>query len=85
MLIHFLFFQNRVGIEIPTIEIRFEQLSIEADAYIASRALPTLLNSTLNALEVIIFFPLIYENFCMNLFPGYIALTDVYRSSLGTM
>ncbi|OVA05946.1 ABC transporter-like [Macleaya cordata] len=45
------FVQNRVGIEVPKIEVRFEHLSIEGDAYIGSRALPTLLNSTLNAVE----------------------------------
>ncbi|KAK9156690.1 hypothetical protein Scep_003264 [Stephania cephalantha] len=42
---------DRVGIEIPKIEVRFEHLSIEADAYVGSRALPTLLNSTLNGVE----------------------------------
>ncbi|OVA06116.1 ABC transporter-like [Macleaya cordata] len=41
----------RVGIEIPKIEIRFEHLSIEGDAYIGSRALPTMINSTLNTIE----------------------------------
>ncbi|KAF5177312.1 Abc transporter g family member, partial [Thalictrum thalictroides] len=45
---------DRVGIEIPTIEVRFEHLSIEADAYIGSRAIPTLLNVTLNAIEVLL-------------------------------
>ncbi|PIA39226.1 hypothetical protein AQUCO_02700421v1 [Aquilegia coerulea] len=45
---------DRVGIEIPTIEVRFEHLSIEADAYIGSRAIPTLLNATLNAIEVLL-------------------------------
>lgn len=43
---------DRVGIEVPKIEIRFQNLSIEGDAYIGTRALPTLLNSTLNAIEV---------------------------------
>ncbi|XP_057464053.1 pleiotropic drug resistance protein 2-like [Actinidia eriantha] len=42
---------DRVGIEIPKIEVRFEHLSIEGDAYVGSRALPTLLNSTLNQIE----------------------------------
>ncbi|KAI3461317.1 hypothetical protein Pfo_017980 [Paulownia fortunei] len=42
---------DRVGIEIPKIEVRFENLSIEGDAYVGTRALPTLLNSTLNTLE----------------------------------
>ncbi|KAK4396757.1 Pleiotropic drug resistance protein 2 [Sesamum angolense] len=39
------------GIEIPKIEVRFQNLSIEGDAYVGTRALPTLLNSTLNTLE----------------------------------
>lgn len=44
---------NRVGIEIPKIEVRFQNLSVEGDAYVGTRALPTLLNSSLNAIEVI--------------------------------
>jgi hypothetical protein len=48
------FVGNRVGIEIPKIEVRFQKLSVEGDAYVGTRALPTLLNSTLNAVEVII-------------------------------
>lgn len=42
----------RVAIEIPKIEVRFENLSVEGDAYVGTRALPTLLNSTLNVIEV---------------------------------
>ncbi|CAK9324610.1 unnamed protein product [Citrullus colocynthis] len=42
---------DRVGIELPTIEVRFEHLNVEADAYVGSRALPTLLNFTLNMVE----------------------------------
>lgn len=42
---------DRVGIEIPKIEVRFQNLFIEGDAYVGTRALPTLLNSTLNSLE----------------------------------
>ena len=42
----------RVGIEIPKIEVRYENLSIEGDVYVGSRALPTLLNATLNTIEV---------------------------------
>uniref|UniRef100_A0A803P5A5 ABC transporter domain-containing protein n=1 Tax=Cannabis sativa TaxID=3483 RepID=A0A803P5A5_CANSA len=44
----------RAGIEIPKIEIRYENLNIEGDVYIGSRALPTLLYSTLNTLESIL-------------------------------
>lgn len=43
---------NRVGIEIPKIEVRVQNLSIEGDAHVGTRALPTLLNSTLNTIEV---------------------------------
>nr|DAD28757.1 TPA_asm: hypothetical protein HUJ06_030225 [Nelumbo nucifera] len=42
---------DRVGIEIPKIEVRFEHLSVEGDAYVGTRALPTLINSTLNTIE----------------------------------
>ncbi|RXI04743.1 hypothetical protein DVH24_039017 [Malus domestica] len=42
---------DRVGIEVPKVEVRFQNLSIEGDAYVGTRALPTLLNSTLNQLE----------------------------------
>ncbi|XP_050205487.1 pleiotropic drug resistance protein 2-like [Mercurialis annua] len=45
---------DRVGIEIPRIEVRFENLSIEGDAQIGSRALPTILNSYLNAAEAVL-------------------------------
>ena len=44
---------NRVGVEIPKIEVRFEHLSVEGDAYVGTRALPTLLNSTMNFIEVV--------------------------------
>ncbi|XAR60103.1 Iron-chelate-transporting ATPase [Bertholletia excelsa] len=42
---------ERVGIEYPKIEVRFQNLSVEGDAYVGTRALPTLLNSTLNTIE----------------------------------
>lgn len=49
----FLFLRiNRVGIEVPKVEVRYENLSIEGDAYVGTRALPTLLNSSLNFIEV---------------------------------
>ncbi|KAJ6717068.1 PLEIOTROPIC DRUG RESISTANCE PROTEIN 2-LIKE [Salix koriyanagi] len=44
---------DRVGMELPRIEIRFQNLSVKGEAYVGSRALPTLLNTTLNAVEVI--------------------------------
>ncbi|KAJ6407594.1 hypothetical protein OIU84_010975 [Salix udensis] len=45
---------DRVGIEIPKIEVRFEHLSVEGEVFVGSRALPTLFNVTLNAIESII-------------------------------
>ncbi|KAL9440125.1 hypothetical protein AB3S75_018895 [Citrus x aurantiifolia] len=42
---------ERVGLDIPTIEVRFEHLNVEAEAYIGSRALPTVFNSCANMLE----------------------------------
>ncbi|GFY93424.1 pleiotropic drug resistance 6 [Actinidia rufa] len=45
---------ERVGIEIPKIEVRYENLSIEGDIYVGSRALPTLFNVTLNTVESVL-------------------------------
>ncbi|KAJ1438246.1 P-loop containing nucleoside triphosphate hydrolase [Sesbania bispinosa] len=42
---------DRVGLDIPTIEIRFEDINVEAQVYVGSRALPTLLNFFGNILE----------------------------------
>ncbi|XP_038680622.1 pleiotropic drug resistance protein 1-like [Tripterygium wilfordii] len=42
---------DRVGIDFPTIEIRFENLNIETEADVGSRALPTFVNFFVNALE----------------------------------
>uniref|UniRef100_A0A5B6YTB6 Putative Pleiotropic drug resistance protein 12 n=1 Tax=Davidia involucrata TaxID=16924 RepID=A0A5B6YTB6_DAVIN len=47
-------FRNRVdkvGINLPTVEVRFEHLTVEADCYIGDRALPTLPNAALNIAE----------------------------------
>ncbi|EEF35084.1 ATP-binding cassette transporter, putative [Ricinus communis] len=42
---------DRVGIELPTIEVRFENLNIEAEAFVGSRALPTFVNFSINLFE----------------------------------
>ncbi|XP_019166107.1 PREDICTED: pleiotropic drug resistance protein 1-like [Ipomoea nil] len=42
---------DRVGIDLPTIEVRYEHLKVEADAYAGSRALPTFINFTTNFIE----------------------------------
>ncbi|KAF5181401.1 Abc transporter g family member [Thalictrum thalictroides] len=45
---------DRVGIQLPSVEVRFEYLTVEADCYIGNRALPTLLNTTRNIAETIL-------------------------------
>ncbi|CAI9094462.1 OLC1v1030207C1 [Oldenlandia corymbosa var. corymbosa] len=42
---------DRVGISLPTIEVRFEHLNIEAQARASGRALPTMFNFTVNMIE----------------------------------
>ncbi|KAL3746635.1 hypothetical protein ACJRO7_015577 [Eucalyptus globulus] len=42
---------ERVGLDFPTIEVRFEHLNVEAEAYVGSRALPTIFNFSINMLE----------------------------------
>ncbi|KAK4487758.1 hypothetical protein RD792_005567 [Penstemon davidsonii] len=45
---------DRVGIDMPTIEVRYEHLNIDAEAYGASRALPTFVNFNMNVIEGIL-------------------------------
>ncbi|CAL5359016.1 unnamed protein product [Camellia sinensis] len=42
---------DRVGIDLPTIEVRFEHLNVDAEAYVGGRALPTILNFSINFFE----------------------------------
>ncbi|KAK7336925.1 hypothetical protein VNO77_17478 [Canavalia gladiata] len=42
---------DRVGIDLPTIEVRFEHLNIEAEAHVGTRALPTFTNFMVNIVE----------------------------------
>ncbi|XVF26672.1 hypothetical protein REPUB_Repub14bG0037900 [Reevesia pubescens] len=42
---------DRVGIDLPTIEVRYENLNIEAEAFVGINALPTVLNCTTNIFE----------------------------------
>eukprot|EP01018_Ginkgo_biloba_P008437 Gb_15305 [translate_table: standard] len=42
---------DRVGLELPRIEVRYENLNVDADVYIGSRALPTIPNYVLNMAE----------------------------------
>ncbi|XP_008447550.2 ABC transporter G family member 35-like [Cucumis melo] len=42
---------DRVGIRLPTVEVRFEHLTIAADCHVGNRALPTLPNVARNMVE----------------------------------
>ncbi|CAL0308772.1 unnamed protein product [Lupinus luteus] len=42
---------DRVGLDIPTIEVRFQHLNVEAEAYVGSRSLPSFLNFATNIVE----------------------------------
>ena len=44
----------RVGIDLPTIEVRFEHLNVEAEAFVGGIALPTFFNFSINIIEVTI-------------------------------
>ncbi|KAJ7966134.1 Pleiotropic drug resistance ABC transporter [Quillaja saponaria] len=47
---------HRVGLDIPTIEVRFEHLNIEAEAHVGGRALPTMFNFSINMFEELLNF-----------------------------
>uniref|UniRef100_A0A2C9W1A2 ABC transporter domain-containing protein n=1 Tax=Manihot esculenta TaxID=3983 RepID=A0A2C9W1A2_MANES len=42
---------DRVGIEFPTLEVRFEHLTVETEAHVGSRALPSFLNFFVDTVE----------------------------------
>ncbi|KAI5058624.1 hypothetical protein GOP47_0026794 [Adiantum capillus-veneris] len=42
---------DTVGLKLPTVEVRFQNLSVDANCYVGDRALPTLWNATRNACE----------------------------------
>ncbi|EPS74137.1 hypothetical protein M569_00618, partial [Genlisea aurea] len=44
----------RVGLEIPKVEVRFENLEVTADVQVGSRALPTLVNYTRDMVELLL-------------------------------
>ncbi|WOL15051.1 hypothetical protein Cni_G23832 [Canna indica] len=44
---------DRVGIDMPTIEVRYDHISIEAETFVGNRGLSTVLNSTINTLEAL--------------------------------
>lgn len=42
---------ERVGIEVPTVEVRFKDLNVEADVYVGTRGIPSVINSYRNFIE----------------------------------
>ncbi|TYI17128.1 hypothetical protein ES332_A07G002600v1 [Gossypium tomentosum] len=42
---------DRVSLNLPTIEVRFEDINVQGEAYVGSRALPTISNSLFNIIE----------------------------------
>lgn len=44
---------DKVGLSLPRIEVRYQQLSVEADVYVGSRALPTIPNYIFNMTEAL--------------------------------
>ncbi|KAL5575732.1 hypothetical protein UlMin_017431 [Ulmus minor] len=42
---------DRVGIDLPTVEVRFEHVNVETEAYVGSRALPSFINFPINIIE----------------------------------
>lgn len=63
----------RVGIQLPTIEVRYENLMVDAKCFVGSRALPTLKNVTINILEVPIYLNHLPSNlnFCLTCLEKY--------------
>ncbi|KAL4578715.1 hypothetical protein LXL04_014844 [Taraxacum kok-saghyz] len=45
---------DRVGIETPKIEVKYENLSVEGDVYVGDRALPSLFNTIFNSIESVL-------------------------------
>eukprot|EP00897_Mesotaenium_endlicherianum_P002106 jgi/Mesen1/1923/ME000145S01008 len=45
-----------LGIELPTVEVRYQKLSVEADVFVGNRALPTLWNFTRDIFETLVKF-----------------------------
>ncbi|KAL3687135.1 hypothetical protein R1sor_013444 [Riccia sorocarpa] len=44
---------DKVGVELPKVEVRYEDLSIEAKAHVGGRSIPTLYNNFVNVLETL--------------------------------
>jgi ABC-type multidrug transport system fused ATPase/permease subunit len=45
---------DRVGIDLPTIEVRYQHLSVDAEAFVGGRSLPNFLNFHTNVIETLL-------------------------------
>ena len=52
-----------VGTETSKIEIRYENLSVEGNAFVGHRALPSLYNATFNSIQVPTFFAILLTTY----------------------
>lgn len=66
---------DRVRLDMPTIEVRFEHLTVEAKVYLGSRALPTLLNFAINMLQGMVH--------CLHIFPSRKASLTILQNVSG--
>lgn len=53
---------DKVGIDMPKIEVRFQNLNVDADVYVGSRSLPSIPNFYLNMLEAFLGYLRIFPN-----------------------
>ncbi|KAI3765795.1 hypothetical protein L2E82_15839 [Cichorium intybus] len=60
-----------VGISLPTVEVRFQNLSVEADCHVGDRALPTLINSARNIIESLLATVVSISSRKLNFIQGY--------------
>ncbi|PIA64438.1 hypothetical protein AQUCO_00100133v1 [Aquilegia coerulea] len=53
---------DKVGIILPEVEVKYEHLNVDAEVYKGGRAIPTLVNSTLNMIESLLSSLMIYKS-----------------------
>ncbi|PON66387.1 ABC type transporter protein [Parasponia andersonii] len=53
---------DRVGLDLPTIEVRYEHVNVEAEAHMGSRALPSFINFTISMVESLLGFLPIFKS-----------------------
>lgn len=45
-------FASRVGIDMPTVEVRYEHLNVDAEVHVGQRSMPNFINFSINMFEV---------------------------------